>query len=88
MQGKAAAAARAADEEIARLAKAMEAEAGKLGGGGTVWDSMAYDPELDLLYVGTGNGTPWVQKLRSPDGGDNLYIASILALRPNFTTAD
>jgi PQQ-dependent dehydrogenase (methanol/ethanol family) len=52
----------------------------KVGGGGTVWDSLAYDPELDLLYVGTGNGGPWPQRLRS--GGDNLYLSSILALRP------
>ena len=43
---------------------------------------MAYDPELDLLYVGTGNGSPWNRWLRSPGGGDNLYLASILALRP------
>src|SRR6516165_5530578 len=54
----------------------------KLGGGGTVWDSMAYDPKLDLLYVGTGNGSPWNQSYRSPGGGDNLYIDSIIALKP------
>lgn len=54
-----------------------------LGGGGTVWDSMAYDPELDLLYVGVGNGSPWNRHLRSPDGGDNLFLASIVALRPD-----
>ena len=54
----------------------------KLGGGGTVWDSMAYDPDLDLLYIGVGNGSPWNQKLRSPQGGDNLYLSSIVALRP------
>jgi PQQ-dependent dehydrogenase (methanol/ethanol family) len=53
-----------------------------LGGGGTVWDSMAYDPKLDLLYVGTGNGSPWNQSFRSPGGGDNLYIDSIIALKP------
>jgi len=53
-----------------------------LGGGGTVWDSMAYDPKLDLLYVGSGNGTPWNQAYRSPGGGDNLYIDSIIALKP------
>ncbi len=53
------------------------------GGGGTIWDSMAYDPELDLLYVGTGNGSPWNQHLRSPAGGDNLFLASIVALRPD-----
>jgi PQQ-dependent dehydrogenase (methanol/ethanol family) len=54
-----------------------------LGGGGTVWDSMAYDPELDLLYIGTGNGSPWNQALRSPGGGDNLFLSSIVALRPD-----
>lgn len=56
-------------------------------GGGTVWDSMAYDPELDLLYIGVGNSSPWPQKYRSPEpypGGnnDNLFVSSILALRP------
>jgi quinohemoprotein ethanol dehydrogenase len=53
-----------------------------LGGGGTAWDSMAYDPALNLLYVGTGNGSPWNREVRSPGGGDNLYLSSILALRP------
>ena len=55
----------------------------KYGGGGTVWDSMAYDPVLDLLYVGVGNGSPWNQKIRSPEGGDNLFLSSIVALRPS-----
>jgi quinohemoprotein ethanol dehydrogenase len=55
----------------------------KFGGGGTVWDSMAYDPELDLLYVGVGNGSPWNQSIRSPGGGDNLFLSSIVALRPD-----
>jgi alcohol dehydrogenase (cytochrome c)/quinohemoprotein ethanol dehydrogenase len=53
------------------------------GGGGTVWDSMAYDPRLDLLYIGTDNGSPWNRAVRSPGGGDNLFIASIIALRPD-----
>ncbi|PSM16788.1 PQQ-dependent dehydrogenase, methanol/ethanol family [Nitratireductor sp. StC3] len=53
------------------------------GGGGTMWDSMAFDPELDLMYVGTGNGSPWNRNLRSPAGGDNLYLASVVALNPN-----
>jgi quinohemoprotein ethanol dehydrogenase len=53
------------------------------GGGGTVWDSIVYDPGLDLIYAGTGNGIVWYRDLRSPGGGDNLYIASILALRPS-----
>ncbi|TVP51967.1 MAG: PQQ-dependent dehydrogenase, methanol/ethanol family [Mongoliibacter sp.] len=53
------------------------------GGGGTMWDAMAYDPELNLVYVGTGNGSPWSRKHRSPDGGDNLYLSSIVALNPD-----
>ena len=55
----------------------------KIGGGGTAWDSMAFDPDLDLLYVGTGNGSPWSRTHRSPGGGDNLYLSSILALDPD-----
>lgn len=53
------------------------------GGGGTVWDSMAYDPDLNLLYIGTGNGSPWNQSIRSPGGGDNLFLSSIVALNPD-----
>ncbi|MGD2133144.1 MAG: PQQ-dependent dehydrogenase, methanol/ethanol family [Maricaulaceae bacterium] len=53
------------------------------GGGGTVWDSMAYDPELNLLYIGVGNGSPWNREIRSPEGGDNLYLSSIVALNPD-----
>ena len=63
--------------------KTWNGEWWKLGGGGTVWDSMAYDPELDLLYIGTGNGSPWNQAIRSPGGGDNLFLSSIVALRPD-----
>ncbi len=51
-----------------------------MGGGGTVWGDMAYDPDLNLVYFGTGNGTFYDQSRRSPAGGDNLYIASIMAL--------
>ncbi len=50
------------------------------GGGGTVWDGISVDPELGLVYIGTGNGSPWVRKWRSPEGGDNLFLASIVAL--------
>ena len=53
-----------------------------VGGGGTAWDGMVYDPELDLLYVGTGNATPYNRAKRSPKGGDNLFLASILAIKP------
>jgi quinohemoprotein ethanol dehydrogenase len=51
-----------------------------MGGGGTVWDMIHYDPELNLVYLGTGNGTFFDQSRRSPAGGDNLFIASILAV--------
>ena len=52
----------------------------KWGGGGTVWDSIVYDPALDYIYIGVGNGSPWVQAYRSPGGGDNLFLASIVAV--------
>ena len=52
------------------------------GGGATVWDSMAYDADLDLLYVGTGNADHWNKAYRSPGDSDDLFAASILALKP------
>jgi quinohemoprotein ethanol dehydrogenase len=52
----------------------------RLGGGGTAWDAFAYDPETNLLYIGTGNGSPWQRDLRSPGGGDNLFLSSIIAV--------
>jgi PQQ-dependent dehydrogenase (methanol/ethanol family) len=51
------------------------------GGGGPVWDTIVYDPQLDLVYTGTGNGISWYRALRSEGEGDNLYVSSILALR-------
>lgn len=66
-----------------RAAKTWTGEWWVAGGGGTPWDGMAYDPALRLLYVGTGNGSPWVRWHRSPEGGDNLYLSSILALDPS-----
>ncbi len=53
------------------------------GGGGTVWDSIVYDSELDQLYVGTGNGSPWNRQLRSQGRGDNLFLSSVIALNPD-----
>jgi PQQ-dependent dehydrogenase (methanol/ethanol family) len=53
------------------------------GGGGTVWDAMAYDPDLDLLYFGVGNGAPWSHELRSGGEGDNLFLTSVVAVRPD-----
>lgn len=52
------------------------------GGGGTVWDSIVYDPKTDLLYIGVGNGSPWNYKFRSNGVGDNLFLGSIVALKP------
>lgn len=69
--------------ELEAAAKTWTGEWWKWGGGGTVWDAMAYDPEADLLYIGTGNGGPWNQNIRSPQGGDNLYLASIIAVKPD-----
>ncbi len=57
-----------------------------VGGGGTVWDAIVYDPKLNLVYIGVGNGSPWNHDMRSPGGGDNLYVSSIVAL--NADTGD
>ena len=73
------------DESMARAAKTWD-PSGKYwesGGGGTAWDTMTFDPALNLMYVGTGNGSPWARSKRSPAGGDNLYLASIVALNPD-----
>ena len=66
---------------LAEAAKTWSGDWWKLGGGGTVWNAIAYDPELDQLYIGTGNGSPWSEKFRSPKGGDNLLTCSIIALK-------
>ncbi|MFP5304319.1 MAG: PQQ-dependent dehydrogenase, methanol/ethanol family, partial [Gammaproteobacteria bacterium] len=54
-----------------------------IGGGGNAWDSFSYDPQLDLLYVGTGNGGPYDPRIRNPGGGDQLFLSSILAIKPD-----
>ncbi len=51
-----------------------------MGGGGTVWDAIVYDPEQNSVYIGVGNGAPWDRDVRSPGGGDNLFLSSIVAL--------
>jgi quinohemoprotein ethanol dehydrogenase len=54
----------------------------KLGGGGaTPWDAITYDPKSGLVFVGTGNAGPWNGNIRSGGVGDNLFAASIVALR-------
>jgi PQQ-dependent dehydrogenase (methanol/ethanol family) len=68
------------NDAMARAAKTWSGEWWKYGGGGTPWDGISYDPEANLVYVGTGNGSPWNQEHRSPGGGDNLFLSSIVAL--------
>ncbi|MCL6252056.1 PQQ-dependent dehydrogenase, methanol/ethanol family [Altererythrobacter sp. KTW20L] len=68
------------NEAMERAAQTWTGNWWHKGGGGTVWDSLAFDPALGLVYVGTGNGSPWAYRYRSPGGGDNLYLASIVAL--------
>ncbi|MBQ0721300.1 MAG: PQQ-dependent dehydrogenase, methanol/ethanol family [Gammaproteobacteria bacterium] len=69
------------NEALKMAEKTWNGEWWRYGGGGTVWDSMVYDPELDLVYIGVGNGAPWNQRERSPGGGDNLFLSSIVALK-------
>ena len=70
------------NSSMRKAAATWEGEWWKWGGGGAVWDGMAYDPDSDLIYIGTGNAEPWPQTLRKAQGKDNLYVASILALQP------
>ncbi len=68
------------NKSMEMAAKTWHGEWWKSGGGGTVWNAMTYDAEFNRIYLGTGNGSPWNQKLRSPGGGDNLFLCSIVAL--------
>src|ERR1700730_11319895 len=68
------------NEAMAKAAKTWSGEWWKHGGGGTVWDAISYDPDLNLLYFGVGNGLEWSRRLRSSDKGDNLFLSSIVAL--------
>jgi quinohemoprotein ethanol dehydrogenase len=65
---------------MARAAGSWSGEWWTFGGGGTVWNAITFDSDQDLIFIGTGNGVPWNPKIRSPGGGDNLYICSIVAL--------
>jgi len=71
------------DETMEMAAKTWTGEWWKHGGGGNAWHAFTYDAELDVLYIGTGNGSPWNRKIRSPEGGDNLFLCSIVALKPD-----
>ena len=68
------------DEAQAMAAKTWKGEWWKHGGGANSWHGWTYDPDFNRIYIGTGNGSPWNQKIRSPGGGDNLFVCSIVAL--------
>ena len=70
----------ASDSVMAMAAKTWKGEWWKQGGGGNNWDTIVYDPKLKLVYFGTGNGSPHPQAFRSPGGGDNLFLCSIVAV--------
>lgn len=73
------------DEPIERLARStwFGDTYWKGGGGGTAWDAIVYDRELDRLYIGVGNGAPHSHFKRSQGKGDNLFLASIVAVDPD-----
>jgi quinohemoprotein ethanol dehydrogenase len=68
------------NEAMEMAAKTWHGEWWKMGGGGTVWVSTSYDPDLNLIYFGAGNGSVWNQRYRSDSRGDNLFLSSIIAL--------
>jgi quinohemoprotein ethanol dehydrogenase len=71
------------NEAMAMAAETWTGEWWLHGGGGNAWHGFTYDAELDQLYIGTGNGSPWNRQIRSPEGGDNLFLCSVLALDPD-----
>jgi quinohemoprotein ethanol dehydrogenase len=69
------------NEAMRRAIATWDTKATKQGWGGTVWDSISYDPDADLVYFGTGNAGPWPANLRNAENKDNLYVCSIVALK-------
>lgn len=65
-------------DALKMAAKTWSGEWWKNGGGGTVWNSIAYDPDSDTVYLGSGNGYPYNARVRSQ--GDNLFVCSIIAV--------
>ena len=66
--------------EMELAAKTWGGEWWKMGGGGTAWNSLVYDEELNSLYIGVGNGAPWPRQIRSPGGGDDLFLTAIISV--------
>jgi quinohemoprotein ethanol dehydrogenase len=72
------------NDDVRKAAATWSPEGLKMGGGGSVWDGMSYDPDLDLLYVGTGNAGPWSSDARKQGKDkDNLYACSVVAVKPD-----
>ena len=63
--------------EMERAGKTWGGEWWKYGGGGTAWNSLVYDEEFNSLYIGVGNGAPWPREIRSPGGGDDLFLSDM-----------
>ena len=68
------------NDAMAMAAETWTGEWWRFGGGGTVWHAITYDPEFDQVIFGTGNGSPWNRRVRSPGGGDNLFLCAVVAL--------
>jgi len=73
------------DKVLADIARKTWSGSGwkQTGGGGASFDAIVYDPVTDLLYIGTGNGSPWSYQARSQSKGDNLFLSSIVAVKPD-----
>ena len=69
--------------ELEQAAATWSGEWWKYGGGGTVWHAIVYDADFDQLLFGTGNGAPWPRAIRSPGGGDNLFLGGIMSVDPH-----
>jgi quinohemoprotein ethanol dehydrogenase len=69
------------NQQMALAAKTWGGQWWKTGGGGAPWDAISFDPQTGYVLIGTGNGAPWPAEIRSPGNNDNLYLASIVALR-------
>jgi quinohemoprotein ethanol dehydrogenase len=68
------------DPAMERAAATWSGKYWNTGTGGTPWNGFTFDAELNRLYIGTGNGAPYDVAKRSPGDGDNLYLASIVAV--------
>ncbi len=68
------------NEAMEMAAKTWTGSWWEFGGGGNVWNGITYDPEFNQIIMGTGNGSPWNRKIRSPGGGDNLFLCSLVAV--------